>query len=162
MEVTQLSADFSTAASTCWCTATTSSQPWVPLYSLTWPGNTSSPSFRCSSSSSSSFTPSSLYSLSATIPRWGRQFIKTRRDFIEIKYIQVYCWIILGHGIIYFLLFANFYRKAYRSGKRTPQITEKMDWLKWKQLQKQLKTSYLSILYFIVSKLLIVIIHGLL
>ena len=55
------------------------------------------------------------------------QFIKTRRDFIEIKYIQVYCWIILGHGGLYFLLFANFYRKAYRSGKKTPQITEKMD-----------------------------------
>jgi len=33
--------------------------------------------------------------------------------FIECSYPKVYCWIILGHGCLYFLLFANFYIKSY-------------------------------------------------
>jgi len=34
--------------------------------------------------------------------------------FIEdCSYPKVYCWIILGHGCLYFVLFANFYIKSY-------------------------------------------------
>merc|ERR1719397_1402346 len=28
---------------------------------------------------------------------------------------QIYCWIILGHGVLYFCLFSNFYSKSYMS-----------------------------------------------
>jgi len=37
--------------------------------------------------------------------------------FIECSYPKVYCWIILGHGLMYFVLFANFYIKAYLKKK---------------------------------------------
>jgi len=40
--------------------------------------------------------------------------------FFDCNYPKVYCWIILGHGVLYFVLFANFYAKAYlaRSAKK--------------------------------------------
>merc|ERR1719458_1858894 len=31
---------------------------------------------------------------------------------------QVYCWIILGHGVLYFCLFSNFYSKSYMSNAK--------------------------------------------
>jgi len=38
--------------------------------------------------------------------------------FIDCNYPKVYCWIILGHGCLYFLLFANFYIKSYLESSR--------------------------------------------
>merc|ERR1712037_592656 len=35
--------------------------------------------------------------------------------FIECDYPKIYCWIILGHGVLYFCLFSNFYSKSYMS-----------------------------------------------
>jgi len=37
--------------------------------------------------------------------------------FIECDYPKIYCWIILGHGVLYFCLFSNFYSKSYLSKK---------------------------------------------
>ena len=34
------------------------------------------------------------------------------------NFFQIYCWIILGHGVLYFCLFSNFYSKSYLSKKR--------------------------------------------
>ena len=31
--------------------------------------------------------------------------------------MQVYCWAIIGHGVLYFALFANFYAKSYMGKK---------------------------------------------
>ena len=39
-------------------------------------------------------------------------------------YFQLYCWIILGHGCLYFALFANFYGKAYRNKKHSEKQTK--------------------------------------
>ena len=33
--------------------------------------------------------------------------------FIDCGFPKVYCWIIIGHGVLYFVLFANFYMKSY-------------------------------------------------
>lgn len=37
--------------------------------------------------------------------------------FYECSYPKIYCWIILAHGLLYFVLFANFYIKAYLKRK---------------------------------------------
>lgn len=42
---------------------------------------------------------------------------------IDCQYPKVYCWIILGHGCLYLLLFANFYTRAYLS-QATPARTK--------------------------------------
>ena len=34
------------------------------------------------------------------------------------NFFQIYCWIILGHGVLYFCLFSNFYSKSYLSKNR--------------------------------------------
>jgi len=39
--------------------------------------------------------------------------------FIECQYPKIYCWVIFGHGVLYFILFANFYIQAY--GKKKVQ-----------------------------------------
>jgi len=38
--------------------------------------------------------------------------------FIDCDYPKIYCWIILGHGVLYFCLFSNFYSKSYMSNAK--------------------------------------------
>jgi len=48
--------------------------------------------------------------------------------FIECDYPKIYCWIILGHGVLYFCLFSNFYSKSYLSKKsKSGPVKEKTD-----------------------------------
>jgi len=48
--------------------------------------------------------------------------------FIECDYPKIYCWIILGHGVLYFCLFSNFYSKSYLSKKsKSEAVKEKTD-----------------------------------
>jgi len=48
--------------------------------------------------------------------------------FIECDYPKIYCWIILGHGVLYFCLFSNFYSKSYLSKKsKSEPVKEKTD-----------------------------------
>jgi len=42
--------------------------------------------------------------------------------FIECDYPKIYCWIILSHGCLYFVLFANFYIKSYISKQKKVEI----------------------------------------
>jgi len=42
--------------------------------------------------------------------------------FIECDYPKIYCWIILGHGVLYFCLFSNFYSKSYLSKKSKSEL----------------------------------------
>ena len=64
-------------------------------------------------------TPCSRSLLSATIPRLDDDHHNDNDDTddgdIIFGFPQIYCWIILGHGVLYFCLFSNFYSKSYMS-----------------------------------------------
>jgi len=42
--------------------------------------------------------------------------------FIQCDYPKIYCWIILGHGCLYFVLFANFYIQSYSSKQNEKKV----------------------------------------
>jgi len=46
--------------------------------------------------------------------------------FIECDYPKIYCWIILGHGVLYFCLFSNFYSKSYLSKNSKSEPVKEM------------------------------------
>merc|ERR1711934_1323481 len=57
--------------------------------------------------------------------------------FIECDYPKIYCWIILGHGVLYFCLFSNFYSKSYMSNAKNSKsqvAKEKTDEKQEKQM----------------------------
>jgi len=57
--------------------------------------------------------------------------------FIECDYPKIYCWIILGHGVLYFCLFSNFYSKSYLSKKsKSEPVKEKTDEKQEKKVRK--------------------------
>jgi len=58
--------------------------------------------------------------------------------FIECDYPKIYCWIILGHGVLYFCLFSNFYSKSYLSKKsKSEPVKEKTDEKQEKKVGKK-------------------------
>merc|ERR1719370_2192637 len=58
--------------------------------------------------------------------------------FIECDYPKIYCWIILGHGVLYFCLFSNFYSKSYLSKKnKSEPVKAKTDEKKEKKVGKK-------------------------
>jgi len=44
--------------------------------------------------------------------------------FMDCGYPKVYCWVILGHGLLYFVLFANFYIKSYLTRSKPAKNTK--------------------------------------
>jgi len=58
--------------------------------------------------------------------------------FIECDYPKIYCWIILGHGVLYFCLFSNFYSKSYLSkNSKSEPVKEKTDEKQEKKVGKK-------------------------
>ena len=47
-----------------------------------------------------------------------------RRHLFLVFSMQVYCWVILGHGLLYFVLFANFYIKSYLTRSKPAKNTK--------------------------------------